>query len=104
MRKKSVYRKPEPHTFDHPVSAVFDEPYISPVVCVLRWWYGKRSEEMRGATPHGFEYRRQAVQDADLETMERYVWGCPVKAPDVSPPGPEFWKQVAQSRDNKHVR
>ena len=104
MRKKSVYRPSKPRVFDHPVSAIFDDPYVTPNAAVVRWWYGDLFEEQRTASPFpGFVERcMERVRNDDLAVMERRVWGC-AYADEFNgmPPSPEFWKQVAESRDRK---
>ena len=77
-RHKGVSRIKRPvGPIDHPVSAIFDPPYISPSLAVVRWWYGDRFDEQRTATPApDFVARcKERVQQADLTTMELKVWG-----------------------------
>lgn len=105
-RRKSVYRPSKPRVFDHPVSAIFDEPYVTPNAAVVRWWYGDSFKEQRTASPWpGFvDLCKNRVRQNDLEMMEQRVWGC-ARTVDFNgmPPSPEFWKQVAESRD-RNVR
>lgn len=100
VRRKSRYRHKEPRKpIDHPVSAIFDEPFDCYGTTVLRWWYGDRSEEQRGTGTNWTRWYVERVRFEDLKEMEQRVWGDPYE-----PPKPFDFAAIVPANVRRDVR